>query len=142
MAPQAAKQFWENEYKHIRGTINSHVYIGLTRNINREEKYSEYLPSVQVENTENIPYGCCGHTFETSMCARFRYIGQHHYYDLNKNVASMMYNAIIKFAQNDNAKYVLLNDKTYFERIDTRRYDGTYCQMEWYTPVSEKQQNE
>jgi AraC family transcriptional regulator len=138
MAPQVAKRFWENEYNRIKETVNPHVYIGLTRNINSEAKYSEYIPSVQVENLKHIPHGYCGDTFETSMCARFRYIGQHHYYDLNKNAASMMYNAILKFAQNENAKYELLNNKTYFERIDTRRYDGTYCQMEWYTPVSEK----
>jgi AraC family transcriptional regulator len=140
MAPQVAKQFFENEYKQIHGAVNPHVYIGLTRNINKKGKYSEYLPSVQVENLRNIPHGYCGDTFETSLCARFRYIGQHHYYDINKNAASMMYNAIKKFAQNANVKYELLNEKIYFERIDTRRYDGTYCQMEWYTPVCEKQQ--
>jgi AraC family transcriptional regulator len=140
MAPQAAKQFWENENKKIHEKVNPHVYIGLTRNINMKEKYSEYIPSVQVENIANIPDECCGDTFETSMCARFRYIGQHHYYDINKNVASMMYTAIMKFAQNEHSKYELLNDKTYFERIDTKRYDGTYCQMEWYTPVTEKRQ--
>jgi hypothetical protein len=32
-----------------------------------------------------------------------------------------------------------LNQKLYFERIDTAAYDGTYCQMEWFTPISEKQ---
>jgi hypothetical protein len=49
-----------------------------------------------------------------------------------------MYNAIKKFAQDEDAKYELLNDKIYFEMMDSRLYDGTYCQMEWYTPVCEK----
>jgi AraC family transcriptional regulator len=138
-ALQAAKQFWEIERKQIKGVVNPYVYFGLIRNIDREEKLSEYTPSVQVQNIKNIPTGFCGDTFETSMCARFRYIGQHHYYDINKNVASMMDNAIINFAQNEHAKYKLSNDKIYFEMLDTRIYEGTYCQIEFYAPVSEKQ---
>jgi AraC family transcriptional regulator len=138
MAPQVGKRFWEEERNQIKGAVNPHVYIGLTRSINLKEKHSEYTPSLQVKNLKNIPHGLSGDTFETSMCARFRYIGQHHYYDINKNIASMMYDAIRNYAQNEHAKYVLLNDKSYFEMIDTRLYDGTYCQMEWYTPVSEK----
>jgi AraC family transcriptional regulator len=139
MAPRVGKQFWENERKQIKDAINPNVYIGLTSNINLEEKNSEYTPSVQVGNLKNIPHGFIGDTFRTSMCARFRYMGQHHYYDINKKVASRMYEAIKDFTQNKQAKYVLLNHKTYFEMIDTRLYNGTYCQMEWYTPVTEKQ---
>jgi AraC family transcriptional regulator len=138
MAPQAAKQFWENERDQIKGVINSSVYIGLTRNINIEKKYAEYIPSLQVKNLKNIPHGFCGDTFNTSMCAKFRYIGQHHYYDINKNVASRLFDAIIRFAENEHSKYKLSNDKISFEMVDIKRYDGTYCQMEWYTPFSEK----
>jgi len=139
MAPRVGKQFWENERKEIKDAVNPNVYIGLTGNINLEEKNSEYTPSVQVGNLKNIPHGFTGDTFKTSMCAKFRYMGQHHYYDINKKTASRMYAAIKNFAQNEHAKYVLLNDKTYFEMIDTKLYDGTYCQMEWYAPVLEKQ---
>jgi hypothetical protein len=32
----------------------------------------------------------------------------------------------------------LLNGKDNFAKIDESLYDGTYCQMEWYTPVSKK----
>jgi len=138
MAPRVGKRFWENERKRIKDAVNPDVYIGLTRNINLKKKHSEYIPSVQVENLKNIPHGFVGDTFETSMCARFRYIGRHHYYDINKNTASMMYDAIRNYTQNKYVKYILLNDKIHFEMIDTRLYDGVYCQMEWYTPVSEK----
>ncbi|MDR0302576.1 MAG: helix-turn-helix domain-containing protein [Treponema sp.] len=138
IVPQIGRQFWENEREQIKGVVNPHIYIGLARNINNEEGL-EYITSVQAKNMKNIPNGFYGDTFETSICAKFRYIGQHHYYDINKNLASMMDNAIINFAQNKNTKYELLNDKIHFERIDTCRYDGTYCQIEWYAPVSEKQ---
>jgi len=96
------------------------------------------LPSVQVRNLFDIPPGLSGATFNTSMCARFRYIGQHHYYDINREIANKMYSAILKYMNDENAKYSLLRDKIYFERIDTRQYDGNYCQMEWFTPVTEK----
>jgi len=72
------------------------------------------------------------------MCARFRYIGQHHYYDINREIANKMYNAILKYINDENAKCSLLRDKIYFERVDTRQYDGNYRQIEWFTPVTEK----
>jgi len=137
-APNVGKLFWENERRRIKKVINPDVYIGYTHNINHEEKYSEYLPSVQVRNLSNVPQGFSGATFKTSMCARFRYIGQHHYYDINREIANKMYSEIQKYMNDENAKYSLLRDKIYFERIDTRQYDGTYCQMEWFTPVTEK----
>jgi len=137
-APNVGKLFWENERRQIKKAINPDVYIGFTHKINHEEECSEYLPSVQVRNLSDIPSGFSGATFNTSMCARFRYIGQHHYYEINREIANKMYSAIQKFMNDENAKYSLLRDKIYFERIDTRKYDGNYCQMEWFTPVTEK----
>ena len=137
-APNVAKIFWENERRQIKKVINPDVYIGFTHKIDHEKKHSEYLPSVQVRNLSDIPSGFSGATFNTSMCARFRYIGQHHYYDINRNIANKMYSAILKYMNDENAKYSLLRDKTYFERLDAKQYDGNYCQMEWFTPVTEK----
>jgi AraC family transcriptional regulator len=137
--PLLAKQFFDNERKQIKETVNPNVFIGLTSNINLREGDFDYIPSVQVANLNNVPPGLCGYTFETSMCARFRYIGQHGYYGIDGNVVSMMSNAIGDFAKDENAKYVLVNDKNNFIMIDDKLYDGTYCQMEWCTPVLEKQ---
>jgi len=137
-APKAAKNFWENERRQIKKTVNPDVYIGFTHKINHTQKISEYLPSVQVRDLSNIPEGLISATFKTSMCARFRYIGRHHYYDLNKETANKMYSAIWEYNSDENAKYNLSLDKIYFERIDIRQYDGNYCQMEWFTPVTEK----
>jgi AraC family transcriptional regulator len=137
-APNAAKLFWENERRHIIKTVNPDVYIGFTHNIDHEKRYSEYLTSVQVRNLSDIPRGLSGTTFKSSMCARFRYIGQHHYYDLNREIANKMYSAIRKYVNDENSKYILSLDKIYFERVDSRTYDGNFCQMEWFTPVKEK----
>jgi len=137
-APDAAKLFWENERRYIKKAVNPDVYIGYTHKINHERKHSEYLPSVQVRNLSEIPSGLSGTTFNTSICARFRYIGQHHYYDLNREIANKMYSAIREYINDENSRYILSLDKVYFERIDAKSYDGNFCQMEWFTPVKEK----
>jgi len=138
LAPEAGKNFWLNERSKIKTAISHDVYIGMTRNINIEAGFSEYMPALQVANLKKIPEGFSGDTFEASLCAKFRYIGQHHPTELNRNVARSMYEAITDFTKAEQSKYTLLRDKVYFERIDFGLYDGTYCQMEWFTPVAEK----
>jgi len=140
MAPEAAKQFWENERAHIANVVNPNVYIGLTRTAGKDADYSYYLPSVQVVALKNIPQGFDGDTFDASLCARFRYIGQHHYYEINRDVAKGMYDAIVQFVNDEHEKYTWPCSSIYFERLDidamsSGTYDGTFCQMEWFTPI-------
>jgi len=138
LAPEAGKNFWLNERTKIKMAINNNVYIGMTRNINLEAGFSEYMPALLVDNFNSMPESFSGDTFEASLCAKFRYIGQHHPIELNRNTAGAMYSAITNFTKAEHSKYTLLRDKVYFERIDFGFYDGTYCQMEWFTPVAEK----
>jgi len=142
MAPQAAKQFWEHERASITNTLNPDVYIGLTRTVGKDADYSYYLPSIQVKSLKKIPQGFDGDTFDASLCARFRYIGQHHYYEINRDVAKGMYDAIVQFVKDEPDKYTWPCSSIYFERIDIGKlhngaYDGTFCQMEWFTPIAE-----
>jgi hypothetical protein len=53
-------------------------------------------------------------------------------------MARKMYDAIVTYAHDKNAKYTTMNTSLYFEKIDTSKFDGTYCQLEWFTPVYEK----
>jgi AraC family transcriptional regulator len=138
LAPEAGKNFWLNERTQIKSVINGDVYIGMTFNIDTKARFSDYMPAVQIRNSKNIPQGLSKYTFEASLCAKFRYIGQHHYFELSSNIAMAMYEAIWKFEHAEQSKYKMLGDETHFERIDTSLYDGTYCQMEWYAPVIEK----
>jgi len=110
----------------------------MTRNINHNAGFSDYMPAVLVDNFKDIPEGFNSDTFETSLCAKFRYIGQHHYFEINADAARSMYDAIGNFIRTNHSKYNLLLDKVYFEKIDTGLFDGTCCQMEWFTPVAEK----
>jgi len=139
LTPNMAKEFWYNEHDRIKNAVSPDVlYIGLARNYNFGEGIADYLASVPVKNLSTIPEGLSGDTFKTSLCARFRYIGQHHYFDLNRERMQPMYTEIQNFRMNEQEKYTLLNDIVYFEKLDSGQYDGTYCQMEWFTPVIER----
>jgi AraC family transcriptional regulator len=135
MAPKAAKHFWANDRMKITNPINPNVYIGLTRTAGINAHYTWYLPSIQVQTLKNIPEGLEGYTFTPSLCAMFCYIGQHHYFDINRNKAKNMYSAIEKFFDCEyGCEFSRVSD-IYFEKIDTETYDGDYCQMEWFTPI-------
>ena len=134
---KAAREFWLNHKHKIPNIVNPSVYIGLTRFPEEEANYTVYMPSVGVPALSNVPDGYVCSTVPSSLCARFRYIGQHHYMDINAHIARDMYNAINAF-QNEDEKYGLFNHGIFFERIDTADYDGTYCTMEWFSPVYEK----
>ena len=136
--PEAGKNFWNNERKQIKTAVNSDVYIGMARNINVETLNFEYITSVQVKNISDIPQGFIKDTFQSSLCAKFRYIGQIHYLGVDRFITNPIYEAIWKIIHDDHSKYILLNDKIQFVKIDKRFYDGTYCQLEWFTPITEK----
>jgi hypothetical protein len=72
------------------------------------------MPSLQDKYLKNIPHGYDEDTYEATQCARFRYIGQHHYHYIDQNMAAAMYGAIWKYASDKESKYVL-SDKVYFE---------------------------
>jgi len=138
LAPKLAIEFWNNERKLIKNSTNQYVFISLARNYNKGNGYTDYLPSIPVNNIDSIPSGLKSDTFESSLCIRFRYIGQHHYFDLNAERMKFMYEEIWKFYYSEQEKYALLNDKVYFQKVDIRQYDGTYCQMEVFIPIEEK----
>ena len=138
LAPKAARQFWDNDRMVIRNAVHPKVYIGLTRTADNGADYSWYLSSIQVKNPENLPAGFDKDIFDTSLCAKFSYIGRHHYYDINREIAGKMYEAIDNFINDRHQKYNRPSSDVYFEKIDTGSYDGTFCQLEWFTPISEK----
>jgi AraC family transcriptional regulator len=138
LAPKAAKHFWANDRMKITNPIKSNVYIGLTRTAGIDADYTWYLPSIQVKTLKKIPEGLEGFTFSPTLCAMFCYMGQHHYYDINRNKAKNMYSAIEKFFDCEYGREFSRVSDMYFERIDTETYDGGYCQMEWFTPIKTK----
>jgi len=135
MAPKAGRHFWENDRGKITNSTEPNVYIGLTRIDGIDADYNWYLPSIKVKALKNIPDGFEGYTFKPSLCAMFRYIGRHHYFEINRNRAKSMYSAIEKFFDCEYGRNFSRMSDVYFERIDVEAYDGNFCQMEWFTPI-------
>jgi len=132
--PKVGKHFWFNDRELIKNRISDDIYIGLTRDHSDGTNYSFYLPSTPVHKAENPLSPLHADTFPASLCAKFHYIGQHHYFDLNRTVAKEMYKAIWAYANSNDAKYKLGDENLYFERIDARDFDGVFCKLEWFTP--------
>ena len=136
-SPRVAKKFWENNRFKIKNAIDKNVYIGLTRMLNEKRDKSMYLSSLQVSNIKSVPDGLTADRLPPSEYLRLFYIGNHHPYDLNIHAIHEVLEAIDRYIQG-NTKY-LVEWVVYFERIDESKYDGTYCYLEWLTPISIKQ---
>ena len=143
VAPALAMDFWlYHRAIIIEGFESSRpdVYLGLTTFPDTETDYNYYLPAIQVPAFTAIPSGYTCEHFPTSLCARFRYIGQHPPYDINREIAAKMYAAIRTINESTIIGYQLQLNTIYFERVDLAAYDGKYCTMEWFTPVIEKRE--
>ena len=70
-----------NHKLKIPNIINPGIYIGLTRFPEEEANHTIYMPSVSVSNFSDVPDGYVSNTVVPCLCARFRYIGEHHYDD-------------------------------------------------------------
>lgn len=133
MAPEVARKFWDHDAATIEGKTTNDVYIGLTRTV-RGEDYSYYMPSVPVSKGAMVQKGFESEEIEATLAVCFKYIGHHHYYELNKDVAQTMYQKIDQFIE-DTPDNIVVPYECYFEKIDCGDYDGDYCMLEWYTPV-------
>ncbi|MGG4142276.1 helix-turn-helix domain-containing protein [Paenibacillus algorifonticola] len=134
-APEAAKQFWWNKRHKVPNPVEPDIYYGLTRTPDPSLSWTYYIPSMRVKNLSDIPKGFTGDTVPASLCVGFRYIGNHHYEEIDELRAGALYKAIDRLAQEHNGKYELLDSEFFLEKIDTGAYDGQFCQMEWFTPI-------
>jgi len=138
-APEAGKKFWWNERHKVPDSVEPNIYYGLTRALDPSYSWTYYLPSVRVNDLSDIPDGLTGDTFPASLCIGFRYIGNHHYEEIDGLRAEALYQAIDRLAQEHNGRYELLDTEFFFEKIDTDAYDGQFCEMEWFAPIRVKQ---
>lgn len=134
-APETAKSFWFEDKDHIPNIIEPDVYYGITRKPNGHKEWLYYLPSVKVKDLSYVPENLHGDSFPTSLCARFRYIGRHSYFDLSTERADKMHRAICRFLIEHGMGQSRRDLDVYFERLDISAYDGVYCMLEWYAPL-------
>lgn len=127
-APKVAIDFVRNNMKQIN--YNPQTFIGFTEVIKNCKEYTHYTTSVITSKDTVVPEGMHKIDLESSYCARFRYIGNHSVYKMNRHMAAEMYEKIWEFVE---LPYIPLN--YFYERIEAEYLDKDYCVMEWYTPV-------
>jgi len=132
------KYFWENERNKITNVSEPDVYIGLIRSRDIDADYNLYLPSIQVNTLKNIPEGFEGYTLNPSLYAKFRYIGQHNYLEINHDKIINIYSTIKKFFICEYDRDYCLFNGTYFVKVYGLSYDENFCQIEWFVPIKKK----
>jgi len=131
------EHFVNNEVKKIKNIINSNVKISVSRTAGGDADYSYFMPSVQVKNLDYIPKGLDHFTFETSICAKFRFIGKDDN-EKNMHAAEEMYKAIDDFMDDKTQKYFLERKKICIDIFDKSSAEDGYYLWEWFAPVIKK----
>ena len=135
LAVEAGEQFWLYERESIDDQISNNEYIVLVKAC--DEDFRHWFTSVRVNDTTNIPQEMMTETVPTTFCARFRYIGHHHYLGLREDLVNLMYKTINDYVNDENSEY-FINKEFFFYTIDGMIYDGPYCRMDWYMPAIKK----
>jgi len=136
------KYFWENERNKITDVSEPDVYIGLVRARDADADYNWFLPSIQVKTLKNIPEGFEGYTINPSLYAKFRYIGQHNYLEINQDNIINIHSTIEKFFICEYDRDYCLFNGTYFVKVYGLSCDENFCQVEWFVPIKKKSEDD
>ena len=137
--PRVGADFFFNDWPNIPHKADGVVYIGLTQleDAARSDTVNNYTPSTIVKKIADVPAGLVANTIPAGMYARFRYIGQHHYLEISSKTAAAMLEALDAYYYDEEAGF-RLHPEMSFERIDEADYDGVFCKMEWFAPVTSR----
>lgn len=95
----------------------------------------EYIPSAIVTSPKHIPNGMKRITIPTQQFLRFHYIGKHHPDKITMDIAKETYYTIFHYL--DLQQRYRFHNTYHFERIDEKDYDGVYCLMTLFYPMSD-----
>jgi len=101
-------QIFQSERPHIPNTINPHMVTNISFQADDiDADYCWFMPVVQVKSLEHIPDKFDRFTFPTSLCARFRFIGNYTFDEINMHIADGMFIAIDNFMDSEDQQYFL-----------------------------------
>ncbi|MDR0302493.1 MAG: helix-turn-helix domain-containing protein, partial [Treponema sp.] len=125
------------ELKKIKNTVNLRDFVYISRTAGEDADYSFAMPAIQVKALEHIPEGFDPFTFETSICAKFRFIGRN-IGELNMHCGDEMFKAIDDFMDDKDQKYFLERKKININKVDISYKKEGYLIWEWFAPVIKK----
>lgn len=132
---QLGNDFYYNHMPLVKNAVEPEVYIAYGTSVQEDNRDVLYMPSVRVRNLSKVPEGLRGEVIPSHVCVKFRYIGEHPYQEISMVVAKETYANIAMFFSSQMRYKRAAN--WYIERIDTRLYDGTFCQFDWMAPVND-----
>jgi AraC family transcriptional regulator len=124
-------------YRHlIKNAVNPNVYIGYVDWGSLKNGYSIYLPSIEVNQAQEIPYGMTSISIPTHKYAVFRFVGFFRPEQVNishfYHILEYMYTKWIIQTRYDFAAAFR------FEFIDNSHSSDQYCEIDIYQPVKNK----
>lgn len=125
------------EHSHkIKNAINSDVYIGLTRLISNDADYTYYMPSLQVNNFDEVPEGMYYDTIPASKYIVFHYIGNHSPEEISLFKMESLYLYIFQTWISKYNYDSMMNGGFHFEEIDGSIASENYCEAKIYLPLN------
>jgi len=143
-AQKIGEHFWLDELDNIPNKTVPNVYFGVINTDDKDAGNNYYLFSFRVKTLKNTPEGYDGYTINSSLCAMFRYIGHHDYYDFTGDRALKMYAAIENLFTREYSKKYRMTGDTYYIKIDVSSvtYEGNFFIVEWLIPVKKIENDE
>lgn len=125
-------KIWEKDYlPHIKNKTNPSVYIGLVRYI--DNPYGRmYAACTQVPEPADTLPSVKNYTIPAYEYASFRYVGMHSPYEITFKTLQELYHKINIWKEKNAYMQV---DGFHMERVDLKKCDADYCEMDIYVPV-------
>lgn len=125
--------FFYTTRKQIKSTLNDTIYYGYTDWSNSHDGYVYYMPSAQVSNLQNIPYGMSGIEIPSGKYVVFRFVGFFRPESLNgRKIGRLLVHMYKKWIFSSGYQF---SAPFRFEYIDSSLVGDNYCELDIYQPV-------
>ena len=125
-------EIWEKDYlPHIKNKANPFVYMGLVRYT--DDPYGRmYAACTEVAEPVSTVSHVKNYTIPAYNYASFRYVGMHSPYEITFKTLQELYHKINIWKEKTS---YMQADGFHFERVDLKKCDTDYCEMDIYVPV-------
>lgn len=123
---------WAKNYLSlVKNKTDETVYFGLVQ-YNANPAGRLYAACTQVSELSELPAPIKGFTIPTRNYAAFRYVGLHSPYEINFRTLLELYEKINAWKKETS---FIQADGFHIERVDLKKCDRSYCEMDIYVPV-------
>lgn len=131
---QLVGEWQKNYWPYIKHKRNPLVYYGLVQ-YNENPHGRLYAACTQVTAPGPAKEGVCNYTIPTNDYAVFRYVGMHSPFELNFRILLDLYEKILAWKEETSYEQA---EKFHIERVDLKKCDRNYCEMDIYVPICSK----